>query len=43
MRLVCDTCGPLDEFGDIETLPGPGMPEVQARRLLERHRRKHAA
>jgi DNA-binding HxlR family transcriptional regulator len=41
MRLVCDTCGPLDDFGDIEALPGPGMPELLAERVRQRHRTKH--
>ena len=43
MRLFCDTCGPLDEFGDVEALPGPGMPEPLAERLRQRHRARHAA
>ena len=41
MRLVCDTCGQLDEFDDVEALPGPGMPEQSAHRLLERHTTRH--
>jgi len=38
IRVTCDTCGPLDELGDIEALPGPGMPEHLAKRVIERHR-----
>ena len=43
MRLICDTCGPLDDSADVEALPGPGMPEDLAARVLERHRQRHAA
>jgi DNA-binding HxlR family transcriptional regulator len=42
VRVVCDICGPLDELDDIETLPGPGMPQVLAERLLQRHNARHA-
>lgn len=41
-RLVCDVCGPLDDPDDIEALPGRGMPDLLAERLLERHRARHA-
>ena len=43
MRVTCDVCGPLDELGDIVALPGPGMPEPLAKRVLERHRTTHPA
>lgn len=43
MQLTCEECGPLNDFDDVEALPGPGMPEDLAARLLERHRRRHAA
>jgi DNA-binding HxlR family transcriptional regulator len=43
MKLVCDICGVIDDREEIEALPGPGMPEPQAERLLERHRAKHPA
>ncbi|MCS0499117.1 winged helix-turn-helix transcriptional regulator [Protaetiibacter mangrovi] len=42
MRLVCEECGVLDDADDVEALPGPGMPEEQAARLLQRHRMRHA-
>ncbi|MFD4959859.1 winged helix-turn-helix transcriptional regulator [Microbacterium sp. NPDC058389] len=42
MRLVCDVCGPLDDAIEVEALPGPGMPEALAARVLERHRLRHA-
>jgi DNA-binding HxlR family transcriptional regulator len=42
-RVVCEVCGPLDELTDIVALPGPGMPEPQATRVLERHRAGHTA
>ena len=42
VRVVCELCGPLDDLDDIETLPGPGMPDVLAERLLERHNARHA-
>jgi DNA-binding HxlR family transcriptional regulator len=41
MSLVCEICGPIDEFDDIEALPGPGMPAALAERLLERHNLRH--
>jgi hypothetical protein len=41
--LVCEVCGPLHDSADVEALPGPGMPEDQAERVLERHRLRHAA
>lgn len=40
-RVVCDVCGPLDSLTDIEALPGPGMPEDLAERVLARHRARH--
>jgi DNA-binding HxlR family transcriptional regulator len=43
MQLVCDSCGPLDDSTDVEALPGPGMPQDMAARVLERHRSRHAA
>jgi len=42
MQLVCDVCGPLDDATEVEALPGPGMPEPLATRVLERHRLRHA-
>ena len=42
MQLVCDICGPLDDTTEVEALPGPGMPEALAARVLERHRLRHA-
>jgi len=42
MQLVCDVCGPLDDATEVEALPGPGMPEPLAARVLERHRLRHA-
>lgn len=32
----CATCGDLHEFGDIDGLPGVGMPRDRAERILER-------
>jgi DNA-binding HxlR family transcriptional regulator len=43
VRVVCEICGSLDDLNDLETLPGPGMPEVLAERLLQRHNARHAA
>jgi DNA-binding HxlR family transcriptional regulator len=43
LALVCDDCGPLSGTTDLEALPGPGMPEPLAARLLERHRARSAA
>jgi DNA-binding HxlR family transcriptional regulator len=43
MQLVCEICGPLDDSADAEALPGPGMPQDMAARVLERHRVRHAA
>ena len=42
MQLVCEVCGPLDDSTDVEALPGPGMPQPMAARVLERHQRRHA-
>jgi len=42
MRLVCEVCGVLDGFDDVEALPGPGMPRPQAERLLARHHVRHS-
>jgi DNA-binding HxlR family transcriptional regulator len=42
IHVVCDTCGLLEDLGDIEALPGPGMPEPLAQRVLQRHHEKHA-
>jgi DNA-binding HxlR family transcriptional regulator len=42
VRVMCDICGPLDELGEVEALPGPGMPAALAERVSERHRLRHA-
>jgi DNA-binding HxlR family transcriptional regulator len=36
-RAVCDECGVLDDLSGVEALPGPGMPEHLAARLMARH------
>ena len=41
VEVVCDVCGPVAQWDDIEALPGPGMPQPQATRLLQ-HRSRHA-
>lgn len=43
VEVVCERCGPLHDLGDIEALPGPGMPAQLAERLLARHRARHAS
>ncbi len=43
VRLVCDVCGELDTTEEVEALPGPGMPDELAARLLARHRARHPA
>ena len=32
----CAKCGPIDDLGEIQALPGPGMPADRARRVRER-------
>ena len=41
LQLVCDICGPVEDFDDVEAMPGPGMPQHLATRLLERHNARH--
>lgn len=41
LQLVCDICGPVDDVDEVEAMPGPGMPEHLAARLLERHNARH--
>jgi len=41
-RLICDECGPLADLSEVEALPGPGMPEDRAQRLLARHLARHS-
>jgi DNA-binding HxlR family transcriptional regulator len=41
--LVCDECGVLDASADVEALPGPGMPNHLAERLLARHEARVAS
>jgi DNA-binding HxlR family transcriptional regulator len=42
MQVVCDECGPLDDTDDVEALPGPGMPDDRAARMLQRHHERNA-
>jgi DNA-binding HxlR family transcriptional regulator len=36
----CDACGSVDERGEIEALPGPGMPPDRAERVRQRAARR---